>query len=286
MHATLPAMRLANRGSVPMLRLQFELMMRAIPVPRRVAVRRVSLGGVPAEEITPTDRPVSGTLVYIHGGGYVIGSARTHRAGAARLALHARRRVLLPNYRLAPEHPFPAAPDDILSAWRHLAEREEHLVLAGESAGGGLSAALCLDAAAQGLRLPDKLYLLSPWLDLTHGSAAHAGRNHLEPLLKTRYLESQFARHYAGATGRREPRLSPLFGDVSAFPPTLIHVGTHETLHDDATAMAEKLRAAGVPVTLHAAEGLWHAWPLLAPLFPEASGALREAGHWLRRASL
>ncbi len=278
----LAVIRLLNRGSTDWLRREFNFISRLIPVPSGVRVEHLSLGGVPAELLTPDGAAAGSAMMYIHGGGYAIGSPRTHRAMAARLAVQAGMKVYLPDYRLAPEHPFPAALEDVVLAWQALQQREPRLVLGGESAGGGLSVALCHRARESGIRLPEKLYLQSPWLDLTLSSPSRRERNRMDPMIKSDWLESQFARHYAAGQDRRLPGLSPVLGSADGFPPTLIQVGTHEVLYDDSVYWAEKLRAAGVPVQLHIGQGLWHAWPYFAPLVPEANDALRQAGQWLR----
>lgn len=274
-----------NRGSTAVLRRQFEFISRLSLLPRGVDVTSMTLGGVPAELLTPPNARGEVALMYIHGGGYTIGSPRTHRAMAARLALYSGMRVYLPDYRLAPEHRYPAALDDVVTAWKALQQVEARTVLGGESAGGGLSVALCQRARRDGLRLPERLYLQSPWLDLGNGNPSRRERDHLDPMIKSAWLESQFARLYADGADLRDPGLSPQQGEAAGFPPTLIQVGTHEVLYDDAMVWAGKLRAEGVSVELNVGEGLWHAWPFFAPLVPEASAALRQAGAWLRPAA-
>lgn len=280
-----PLMALNNvltRGNAHKQRIHFERTSRLTPIPSGMRVERTRLGGVPTEVLVPEDDRGDGALMYIHGGGYVIGSPRTHRGMVARLAIHARMRAYLPDYRLAPEHPFPAALDDCVLAWAELQQSDKRLVLAGESAGGGLCVALCQRIPEKGLRLPEKVYLQSPWLDLSLEQGSYATRNRLDPLLKTDWLASEFARPYAAGADRHHPAMSPLYGRADGFPPTLMHVGTHEILYDEALAWSDKLNAAGVPVQVHVGRGLWHAWPFFAPMLPEANEALRQAGRWLR----
>lgn len=282
MRLVLAVARRLNRGSTRRLRTEFDIMTRLMPNPPGLRVEHTMLGGIPSDVLIPSTARSDGAMMYIHGGGYTIGSPRTHRAMVGRLSLQARMKVYLPDYRLAPEHPYPAALDDVASAWADLQNREQRLVLAGESAGGGLSVALCHKALSTGMRVPEKMYLQSPWLDLALEQASYRARNRKDPMLKTRWLGSQFSRLYAAGQDLHHPGISPFYGTANGFPPTLIQVGTHETLHDEALGWSEKLRAAGVPVHLHIGPGLWHAWPFLAPLVPEATDALRQAGEWLR----
>lgn len=274
--------RVLSKDNARRQRIQFERTSKLTPNPAGLRIERTALGGVPAEVLTPRNERGGGALMYIHGGGYLIGSPRTHRAMVARLAIHARMRAYLPDYRLAPEHPFPAALDDCVQAWYGLQQREARLVLAGESAGGGLCVALCQRIVEDGLRPPERVYLLSPWLDLSLEQESYTTRNHLDPMLKTGWLKAQFVAPYAAGADTRQPGISPIYGRADGFPPTLIHVGTHEILHDEALAWSEKLKDAGVTVQVHVGRGLWHAWPFFAPVVPEANRALRQAGHWLR----
>jgi acetyl esterase/lipase len=229
------------------------------------------------------DRRDGSHLFYIHGGGFVVGSARSHRAWAGRLGQRARAgTVWLPDYRLAPEHPFPAALDDVLQAWQGLCERHpgDRIVLAGDSAGGNLCVSLCIAARDRGLPLPAAVYLQSPWLDLTLSSHSHDRQDHRDPFLGTFFLERDFARHYAGQTPRKHPLLSPLHADLHDLPPFLVQVGTREVLLDDSRHFVQRLNAAGGRATLDVWRGLWHAWPQV-PLVPESRQAMAKAGDWL-----
>lgn len=278
----LTLVRLLNAGNTRLLRAQANFVALLSPVPSGIRVERVSLGGVPADLLTPHNAAPGRALMYLHGGGYTVGNPRTHRAMVARLAIQAGMKAYLPDYRLAPEHPCPAAIEDALTAWQALLALESDPVLAGESAGGGLSVRLCQRAQELGIRMPQRLYLQSPWLDLSLNNPSQHERNARDPMLKHDWLESQFARHYSAGQDRRSLDVSPQFGSAEGFPPTLIQVGTHEVLYDDARLWAEKLHAAGVTSQLFVGEGLWHAWPLFAPLVPESTQALQQAGAWLR----
>lgn len=268
------------RGRLAGLRFQFEVLGRVVGAARGVRVERTMLDGVPTEVLTPRAASTERALVYLHGGGYTIGSARSHRGIASRLALLTSSKAYVPDYRRAPEHRAPAAVDDVVRAFA--AVREPKILLAGESAGGGLAVALCQRALGQASRLPEKVYLLSPWLDLTRTSDAHRTRDALDPMLKSEWVETEFASPYAGDRDRTDAAISPLFGAAAGFPPTLLHVATDEILFDDTIAWERKLREAGVPVTLEIGDRLWHAWPFLAPLVPESVRALNRAAEWLR----
>lgn len=269
-------------GRVDVLRRHFNLIGSLGVVPRAVRIERTTLGGVPADLLIPPNARDGAALLYLHGGGFVIGNPRTHRAMVARLALYSGLRVWLPDYRLAPEHAYPAAIDDASAAWQALQAQGLRCVLAGESAGGGLCASLCQRLRRAGLPMPERLYLQSPWLDLGSGNPSRRQRNALDPMIKSDWLQAQFALPYAAGHDLADPDLSPQQGDAAGFPPTLLQVGSHEVLHDDAVIWANKLRAEGVTTELHIGEGLWHAWPFFAPLVPEATAALRQAGAWLR----
>lgn len=241
--------------------------------------RRVSLGGVPCEIL---DTGTEGTsLLYLHGGGYCVGSPRTHRELAGRLARAARRPAVVPDYGLAPEHPFPAGLDDAFAVYCALAEQEGGApALAGDSAGGGLALALMLRLREARLPLPPACGLMSPWTDLTLSGDAIGTRADRDPFLTPTSLES-FAGAYAGGTDRALPLCSPLFGDLSGLPPLWVQVGSEEILFDDAARLVAGVRAAGGQAELVVGEGLFHVWQAVAPA-PEAQAATGAMGRFLR----
>lgn len=292
-HAVMTFLRLQKQvallhpDNTQLMRRSFRGLTSLSPLPAGIVTSRRDIDGVPVMVLKNQrlDRQPGKTLVYLHGGGYVIGSPLTHRAFAGSLGQIAQAdEIWLPDYRLAPEHPFPAGLDDVLTVWRHLLHDhpEKRLVLAGESAGGGLSAALCIAAREAGLRLPEKAYLQSPWLDLSLSGLSHIRQDGRDPFLGKWFLERDFVRRYAGDTPRQHPLLSPLFAELHGLPPLLIQVGSREVLLDDSRHFARKATAAGVSVTLEVGRGLWHGWPLFAPFVPEATQARQQAGHWLR----
>jgi len=224
-------------------------------------------------------------ILYLHGGAYLAGSPRTHRHLAAALAGAAGARTLLPDYRLAPEHPFPAAVEDALAAYRHLLDAgydAREIALAGDSAGGGLVFALALRIAALGLPRPAAVVAFSPWVDLT-GEAKSLRRNATRDVMLPARRLAEVADYYLAGADPRDPLASPVFGEWDNPPPALIMASRGEILVDDATTLAEALRSAGGSVQLELWRGLPHAWPVFAGRLPEADRAIANAGAFLAR---
>jgi epsilon-lactone hydrolase len=251
------------------------------PLPDDVARDEIELGNVPAVRLTP---PGAGedVLLYLHGGGYRGGSARSHSELAARLARAAGATAILPEYRLAPEHPFPAALDDVVSAYRALLGEvggdAERITLGGDSAGGGLAVAMCIALRDAGDALPGAIALLSPWLDLTCASPSWDERLEGDPVLDFSLREA--AGSYLGGAEPEDPLCSPLFADLSGLPPILVQVGTHEILYDDAVSFAEAAAQAGVEVKLEIGHDLIHVWQIF-PITPEAVASTARIGLFL-----
>ena len=249
-----------------------------------VRVSPVEAGGVPGEWAVPNGAGADRVLLYLHGGGWIMGSPRTHRSLVAGLARGAGVRALSLDYRLAPEHPFPAALDDCVAAYDWLLAsgfEPGRIVIAGDSAGGNLALAVLLRLRDAGTPLPAAAVLLSPATDLGLAGASHTTRRALDPYLARADLEAIVAA-YAGTRDRAEPYLSPLFADLHGLPPMLIHVGDHEVLLDDAVRLGERALAAGVEARTVVWPGMMHVFQNLAPFVPEARRANREIAAFVR----
>ncbi len=254
-------------------------------MPRGARAFDTRLGGLPAREAVWGHPPRDRVLLWLHGGAYIQGSPRTHQALGGALSRASGMRVILPAYRLAPEHPFPAQIDDAMAAWRGLLDAgydPAALALGGDSAGGGLAFATLHALGTVGLPGPGAVVAFSPWADLTLTADSLRRNAARDALLPASRMAETVARVLAGADPR-DPRASPRFGTYPAPPPVLIQASRAEILADDATHMAEVLRAAGGDVTL----GLWdrtpHAWQLFQGLLPEADAAIAAAGTFLHR---
>jgi acetyl esterase/lipase len=223
-------------------------------------------------------------VIYLHGGGYCVGSPFSHRALAARIAQSAGATCFVPDYRLAPEYPFPAARDDALEAYRALLQQDfkpGQIAFAGDSAGGGLSIATALAVRDAGLPMPAALVLISPWTDLT--LTGESGRTHAfrDPML-TFSVAELWSRLYTGTHPANHPGCSPLFADLRGLPPTLIQVGSEEILLDDSRRFAACAREAGADIQLHLYERMWHVFQVHAPLLHQSNVALAQIGTFLQ----
>ncbi|MFF4471909.1 alpha/beta hydrolase [Streptomyces sp. NPDC001599] len=253
------------------------------PVPDGVVIRRTVLGGRPALELEPDTAADRGRLLYLHGGGYVIGSPDTHAGLVGELALRAGLRATSVDYRLAPEHPFPAAVDDGLAAYRELlatGSDPRDIVVAGDSAGGGLSIATLLAARAAGLPQPAAAVLFSPWVDLTLSGGSIRSKEDADPIFTEADVRA-YADLYVGAGDRAFPLASPVFGDLSGLPPLLVQAGANEVLLDDAVRLAGRAGADDVEVTLEVGPGLPHVYQFHHGRLEEADAALDRAARFL-----
>lgn len=282
------------RGSQQGFVRRFRLITRAAGVaarlPRGVIATRDHVGGVPGEWLIP--QGARGLLLYCHGGAFVTGSPAMYRSFCASLAKALRLRVFVPDYRLAPEHPFPAAPDDALAAYRAAIARlkpEEALVIAGDSAGGNLALGVMQQAVAGGLRVPDCAVLISPGLDLTCSGAALDANDRSDHMLSRHIIDHAVAA-YLPAGDAADPVASPLWGEMAGLPPLLVSVSDSECLRDDSYRLRDRAAAAGVPVRLLARPDMTHVWPVFVQLLPEADedfrtitrfveDSLADAGH-------
>ncbi|WP_326780177.1 alpha/beta hydrolase [Streptomyces longwoodensis] len=253
------------------------------PATDGVVTRRTVLGGRPALELEPADASGRGRMLYLHGGGYVVGSPDTHAGLVGELARRAGLRAVSVDYRLAPEHPFPAAVDDGLAAYRELLADTDprDLVLAGDSAGGGLSIATLLAAREAGLPQPAAVVLFSPWVDLTLTGGSIRAKEDADPLFVEADLRD-YADLYLGTTDPAHPLASPLFADLAGLPPLLVQVGANEVLLDDAVRLAGRAGADDVEVTLEVGPGLPHVFQHHYGRLDEADAALDRAARFLR----
>jgi epsilon-lactone hydrolase len=233
---------------------------RSTPVPDEVSWEPVTAGGVACEWVHGPAERGRQAMMYLHGGCYVFGSAATFRELIGRLSMATGMWVLALDYRLAPEHPFPAAVDDALAAYRWLLGtgiEPGGIVFAGDSAGGGLALATLLALRDAGDRLPAAAVLLSPWTDLTCSGESYASRAESDPLFTREQVVTLAAQYLAGANPA-SVLASPIYADLKGLPPLLVHVGSDEVLLDDATRLAERAKAAGVDVELRVWDGMWH----------------------------
>jgi acetyl esterase/lipase len=250
---------------------------------RKVAIEPMTMGTIRARSFTPRGVQPDTTLLYFHGGGYVLGSAESYRELLARVASTCGARVLAIDYRLAPEHPFPAALDDCLAAYRWVLASgvdPKRLLVAGDSSGGALAVATLVAARDQGDVLPRGAILISPWVDLDAGHAS-VDDNAAFDWGDRRYLQHWSVQYLNGADPR-DPRASPLYAELSGLPPLFIQVGTAELLRDEVVAFAEKARARGVEVTLQPWPNMTHGWAMLKDFFPEAQQSIEAIAHHLR----
>ena len=252
-------------------------------MPSGIEVEISRLGGRPAEILTPANHDPGRALLYFHGGGYVVGSARGFRVPAAHLAKACRCRVYSLDYRLAPEHPFPAAVDDALAAFAELGSRlaPQHLAVAGDSAGAGLALSMMLRLRERGQALPGCALLLCPLADLTLSGESMQRNRHVEPLLTREWLAIN-NEYYSAETPREDPLLSPIFADLSGLPPMLIQAAGNDLLLDDARRLHAAAKDAGVDSKLEVFADLGHDFQLAPDLVPEARRAIAMAGAYVK----
>ncbi len=251
-----------------------------------VDVEQSELAGVPVDWLRHKQAREDKILFYLHGGAYVIGSRRTHRQMVTHIARAARVTAVVPEYRLAPEHPFPAAIDDAVAVYRALLQegyKPENIVISGDSAGGGLSVATLLALRHAGDPLPAAAVLLSPFLDVTASGESATTRADQDPWFQVGDM-AVVARYYCPDESKwRDPLVSPAFANVSGLPPMLIQVGDDEILLSDSTRLAEKLDAAGIDVEIEVFPGMWHVFQMFVGKMPEAKRAVKKIGEYIDR---
>ena len=263
----------------------FERMARYTPMPSSSQVIQVADDGVTGEWVVSRRAADDRVVMHIHGGGYVLGSPRTHRGLANALSMVARARVFLPEYRLAPEHTYPAALDDVLAAYRWLIRQPglevSRLAVSGDSAGGGLALAMLVALREAGDPLPACYVGFSPWTDLAATGPSVRELDAADPWLSS-HLLLPVGRSYAGDAALDDPGVSPLYADLKGLPPMLVHAGGDEILLDDTRRLVARAREAGVDASYGVFEGLWHVFQAF-PGLPESKHAMREIGGFIRR---
>jgi epsilon-lactone hydrolase len=277
---------LAPPAGIPEYREGFEKLCATFPVDPDATVESVDADGVPALMVSTPDATGT-TILWTHSGGYVFGSAHGYRAFGALLSRAAKARVLLVDYRLAPENTYPAARDDAMAAYRWLIAQgtaSDKIVIGGDSAGGGLALSTLLAIRDSGGPQPGAGVAVSPVADMTVSGESMKSRQHLDPVASPEMLAG-LGGMYRGDVAETDPGVSPLFGDYRGLPPLLVLVGTDEVLHDDATRVVEKATAAGVDARLLVGENQAHIWPLFASILPEGQEALDEIGRFVQQAT-
>lgn len=255
----------------------------AVPPPPDIKSEQVSAGGINSEWVTAPGAKGDRVVLYLHGGGYVIGSVKTHRDLMGRVSRSAQARVLGLNYRLAPENPFPAAVDDAVAAYRWLlgqGYKPSKIAVAGDSAGGGLTVATLVAIREAGLPLPAAGVCLSPWVDLEGIGESMTTRAKVDPVVQREGLTGM-AQAYLQGKDPRTPLAAPLYADLKGLPPLLIQVGDAETLLDDSNRLAERAKAAGVQVKLEVWPEMIHVWQLFASFLPEGQQAVDVIGKFI-----
>ncbi len=264
-------------------RASLEKQVKHVPMPRHVDVQPITIGNLPAEWLRPAGVNDDQVVLYLHGGGYTLGSCHTHRALGARLAIASQTPVLIIDYRLAPEHPFPVALEDALAAYQWLIDPERParlIAFAGDSAGGGLVIAAAIALRDQGDRLPAAIVCMSPWADLAVTGESMVTRAKADPLI-SRESSLYHAALYVAQHDPYAPLVSPVYADLHGLPPLLIQVGDREVLLSDSVRLADRARQVGVDATLEVWDGMWHVFQAYAPFLPEAQQAIDHVGAFI-----
>jgi len=270
-------------GDVTAQRPLLDQMLTSQPLPADVRITPADLGGIPVLFIDIAGTDPRGTIFHIHGGGFALGSAAASAGLASALARKTGMRAICAGYRLAPQHPYPAALRDLTAAYRALTGPAGHpgpLVVSGESAGANLALELLLARQKDGLTMPAAALLLSPITDLTVTAASYASKAHADPAITARAIRTRAADYLAG-TDPADPRVSPLFADLTGLPPLMIQAGSHEVLLDDATRLAARAAADDVAVILDITPRVPHVFQAFAALLDEADAALNRAARFI-----
>ena len=274
-----------SQGATEGRRRSFEKMVADFPIDVQARYGRVNAGGVTAEWVTAEGASDSRVVLYLHGGGYIIGSPHTHRALMAKLSHDSGARVLGLDYRLAPEHPFPAPVEDSVASYRWLLNEgfdPARIALAGDSAGGGLTVSALVQIRYLGLPMAAAGVCISPWVDMEGLGESMETRAKADPMVGKENLMIS-AKTYLGGADPRAPLAAPLYADLRGLPPILIQVGDAEVLLDDSTRLAGVAREAGVKVQMDVWDDMIHVWHLFAPILPEGKQAISQAGEFIKK---
>jgi epsilon-lactone hydrolase len=270
---------------IDILRREWEEAALAAPMPEHTQIESLIADGIKCEIVNGSLAEAMRLLMYVHGGGFSTGSLITHRELAARISLAANIPVLLIDYRLAPEHPFPAAQEDVVCVYRWLlaqGKQANHIVIGGDSAGAQLVMSALVALRDEGQRLPAATILISPWVDLALMGDSLQTRAEVDPLTFRADLQYS-ANLYLNGHDPHDPLASPLFANLQGLPPMLIHVGDHESLLSDSTRLAERATAAGVEVQLDVWPEMWHVWHGWAGSLPEGQAAIDKIGSYIQQ---
>ena len=270
----------------PEQRARFDMLGALMPPVEGFETEPATVGGVRGEWVRARHvRRSDAALLYLHGGGYLIGSAKSHRHMLGPLSADSGLPVFAADYRLAPENPFPAAVDDAVAAYNGLIGSgiaADKLAIAGDSAGGGLTIATLVSARDKGLAMPACAVAISPWADLSQGGEAYRARAARDPIVKKEGLDEMASAYLAGADPK-SPLASPLFARLTGLPPLLIQVGTEEALYDDALALKARAEESGVEVSFESWGGMIHVWHIFHPILSEGRDAIARAGAFLKQ---
>lgn len=271
---------------IPRLRIEKERVMGSLKSPREVETKPTSIKSVPGMWFTPPKMLKGKLLYYLHGGGYAAGSINTHQVLIGKLALSCELKTLAINYKLAPENPYPAGLNDVLDVYLWLISeggyQPKDIVIAGDSAGGGMTLAFLLALKAKRLPMPLSVACLSPWTDLALTGESIILNESIEAILPSMDVLKEWAAYYIGNDSAKNPLISPLYGDLRGLPPMLIQVGTDEIIVDDSTRFADRAKKAGVDCTLEVWNGMPHVWHICWQYLPEGKQAINRIAEYFQ----
>ncbi|MFQ5610427.1 MAG: alpha/beta hydrolase [Woeseiaceae bacterium] len=276
-----------EKVNIPQSRSRLTLLGSLVPTARRVDVEKTNICGLGAEWLRPEKSNKNKVLLYLHGGAYVLGGCASHRHLVSHLARAGEIPALVPEYRLAPEHPFPAGVEDAIATYKELLSNgyaPGDIIVAGDSAGGGLTVAMLLALRDEGVAMPAAAVLMSPWLDLSGSGESMRTRDDADPWFNASDIPV-VARFYCGNDEVDNPLVSPVYGDMSGMPPMHIQVGDEEILLSDATRLADKVRAAGGTADIDVWPGMWHVFQAFLLVMPESRDAIKKLGAYIKSIS-